>query len=140
MRGVFSLSGLIICLYWFCCCSKHSLFAVAPVIAPFQFDGPQNTGSLVVLPCFVPTGDSPMKIKWYLNGKQIVHHLKGVNIASFGNQGSILNINSVESHHRGEYTCVAENAAGKAKYSAVLDVKGTILFCIVRFLFVFIFT
>lgn len=104
---------------------------MAPVISPFQFDGPQNTGSLVVLPCFVPTGDSPMKIKWYLNGKQIIHHLKGVNIASFGNQGSILNINSVEPHHRGEYTCVAENAAGKAKYSAVLDVKGT------KFYFVF---
>lgn len=98
---------------------------MAPVISPFQFDGPQNTGNLVVLPCFVLTGDSPMKIKWYLNGKQIVHHLKGVAITSFGSQGSILNINSVEPHHRGEYTCVAENSAGKDKFSAVLDVKGT---------------
>lgn len=104
--------------------SKRASFTVAPVITPFQFDGPQNTGAVVVVPCFVPTGDSPMKVKWYLNGRQIVHHLKGVSISSFGSQGSILNINSVESHHEGEYACVAENAAGKAKYSAVLHVNG----------------
>lgn len=98
---------------------------MAPVISPFQFDGPQNTGSLVVLPCFALTGDKPMKIKWYLNGRQIVHHLKGVSISSLDDHASILNFNSVEPHHRGEYTCVAENVAGKAKYSAILDVNGT---------------
>lgn len=110
---------------------------MAPIISPFQFDGPQNTGSLVVLPCFVPTGDSPIKIKWYLNGKQIIHHLKGVAITSFGSQASILNINSVEPHHRGEYTCVAENPAGKAKFSARLDVNGTTNFLLFYFDLVF---
>lgn len=49
----------------------------------------------------------------------------GISTSSFGSQASILNINSVEPTHRGEYTCVASNAAGKSKYTAVLEVNGT---------------
>lgn len=98
---------------------------MAPVISPFQFDGPLNAGDRAFLTCYVPKGDHPLKIKWHLNGKHIPHHSMGISTSSFGSQASILNINSVEPTHRGEYTCVAINAAGKSKYTAVLEVNGT---------------
>lgn len=97
---------------------------MAPVISPFQFDGPLNAGDSAVLTCYVPKGDRPLKIKWFFNGKHITHHTRGISTSSFGSQASILNINSVESHHKGEYDCVVTNAAGKSKYVAYLDVNG----------------
>jgi hypothetical protein len=103
---------------------------VAPIISPFQFDGPLNAGDTAVLTCYVPKGDRPLKIKWFFNGRHITHHTRGISISSFGSQASILNINSVESHHKGEYDCVVTNAAGKSKYVAFLDVNGIVMsFC-----------
>lgn len=95
------------------------------MISPFQFDGPLNIGDSVFLPCNVPKGDRPLKIKWYMNGNHLAHNALGISISSFGSQASILNINSVEHSHKGEYTCVATNTAGKSRYTATLDVKGT---------------
>lgn len=72
----------------------------------------------------MPKGDRPLKIKWYLNGKHISHHTKGISTSVFGSQASILNIMSIEPHHRGDYTCIASNYAGKVEYTAQLDVTG----------------
>ncbi|KAG5890613.1 hypothetical protein JTB14_005123 [Gonioctena quinquepunctata] len=96
---------------------------VAPIISPFQFDGPLNAGDNAILPCYVQQGDLPLKIKWFHNGHHINHHSKGISTSVFGSQASILNINSVEKHHRGEYACVVTNAAGKSRFIARLDVN-----------------
>lgn len=42
----------------------------------------------------------------------------------FGSQASILNINSVKRIHRGEYSCVVSNPAGKIEYGTMLEVNG----------------
>lgn len=98
---------------------------MAPVISPFQFDGPLNAGDSAFVTCFVPQGDRPLKIKWYHNSHHITHHSKGIATSPFGSQASILNINFVEPHHRGEYACVATNAAGKTRFVSTLNVNGT---------------
>lgn len=100
------------------------LFTVAPVVSPFQFDGPLNAGDSAILTCYVPQGDRPLKIKWYHNGRHITHHSKGISTSAFGSQASILNINHVEPHHRGEYSCLVTNVAGKSKFTAFLNVNG----------------
>lgn len=105
------------------------LFAVAPVVSPFQFDGPLNAGDSAILTCYVPQGDRPLKIKWYHNGRHITHHSKGISTSAFGSQASILNINYVEPHHRGEYSCLVTNAAGKSKFTAFLNVNGRSVSC-----------
>lgn len=97
---------------------------VAPVVSPFQFDGPLNAGDSAVLTCNVPKGDRPLKFKWYHNGRHITHHTKGVTTLPFGSQTNILNILAVEPHHKGEYACIVTNAAGKSRYSAELFVNG----------------
>lgn len=98
---------------------------MAPVISPFQFDGPLNAGDSAFVTCFVPQGDRPLKIKWYHNSHHITHHSKGISTSPFGSQASILNINYIEPHHRGEYACLATNAAGKTRFAATLNVNGT---------------
>lgn len=42
-----------------------------------------------------------------------------------GQRSLALNIDSISDNHRGNYTCEASNAAGVARYSAVLNVNGT---------------
>lgn len=97
---------------------------MVPAISPFQFDGPLNAGDSAVLTCYVPKGDKPLKIKWYHNNRHVTHHSKGITTSAFGSQATLLNIPSVEPHHKGEYTCIATNAAGKSSFSARLDVNG----------------
>lgn len=103
-----------------------SLFAVMPVISPFTFDGPLNEADSVVLTCYVPKGDKPVKIKWYHNGRHVSHHTRGISTSVFGSQASLLNIPTVEPAHRGNYTCAVTNAAGKTTFTAILDVNGTL--------------
>lgn len=38
----------------------------------------------------------------------------------------MLTIDSVTDEHSGNYTCVAQNKAGTARYSADLNVNGTV--------------
>ncbi|XP_066145681.1 cell adhesion molecule Dscam1 isoform X28 [Euwallacea fornicatus] len=96
---------------------------VAPVISPFQFDGPLNAGDSAVLTCYVPKGDKPLKIKWYHDHRHVSHHSKGIATSPFGSQASLLNIVSVEPHHKGDYTCITTNSAGKSSFTAHLDVN-----------------
>lgn len=42
-----------------------------------------------------------------------------------GQRSLALNIDSISDNHRGNYTCEASNAAGVARYSALLNVNGT---------------
>lgn len=63
-------------------------------------------------------------ISWTLNGHNIVNK-DGVVTASMNRRNSILTIESAQAYHTGEYTCLAENIVGVAKYSSYLNVKGT---------------
>lgn len=65
----------------------------------------------------------PVKFSWMFNGTPITNHLSIV-VAPYGKKTSLLSIESVDESHIGNYTCIANNRAGAATFSAELLVKG----------------
>lgn len=60
-------------------------------------------------------------------------------VTKAGNKVSTLTIESVRDVHSGTYTCVAQNKAGVARYSANLNVNGIFTHCTLTFeLFTFL--
>nr|CAH7736157.1 unnamed protein product [Callosobruchus chinensis] len=98
------------------------LVNVLPHIMPFSFEEEANRGDSVQVQCYINKGDMPMSFDWLLNGQSIPGHIT-VNIVSFGKKTSVLSIDSVDEHHAGNYSCVAENRAGSSSYTAQLSVK-----------------
>lgn len=111
--------------------NKKKILSVSPQITPFTFgDESINSGETVSVQCTISKGDRPLKLKWFLNGKD-VEGAYGITIMTM-KRFSTLNIDSVQAEHRGQYTCVATNPAGETSHSAYLNVNGailTIIFC-----------
>lgn len=107
----------------FSLCPFFYLSAVAPHLQPFAFDE-ANSGDLIIVHCAVVKGDTPISLKWLFEGR----HLEvgdGVGITALGDRVSALTIPAVRGEHAGEYACVADNPAGRARHSAHLKVNGT---------------
>ncbi|KAL3270307.1 hypothetical protein HHI36_009358, partial [Cryptolaemus montrouzieri] len=106
--------------------ASHSVILhvnVLPQIHPFDFgDETVDSGDIVMLTCVVSKGDFPMKIYWLLNNQEINKN-NGITIMNSNKRASQLTIESVQAHHAGEYSCVAENKAGFANYSTHLNVN-----------------
>ncbi|XP_043509532.1 Down syndrome cell adhesion molecule-like protein Dscam2 isoform X5 [Frieseomelitta varia] len=98
---------------------------VAPQIAPFSIgEEPANWGEQVSAMCSILKGDSPIEIRWSLNGEPIARASHpDVSVTKTGRKNSVLIIDSVTAHHAGEYTCVASNLVGSVSRSAVLSVN-----------------
>lgn len=97
---------------------------VVPHLQPFTFHENTNTGDLIIVHCAVIKGDTPITMKWLFEGR----HLEvgdDVQIRAMGDRVSTLTIPSVKGNHVGEYACVADNEAGRARHSAHLKVNGT---------------
>eukprot|EP00794_Sanderia_malayensis_P011383 gene11383-12569_t len=93
---------------------------VPPTITPIKWAA-FEVGHRKVETCEVPTGDMPIKITWYWNGK-ILENGRGVSIETRGFQ-SHLTFTVVTALHRGRYTCKAENKAGFALHSGELVIN-----------------
>ena len=103
-------------------CHPLILFlSVPPTIAPFQWT-PIEAGHRTSKTCQVPTGDLPIRITWYWNGK-IINNNNGVSIDNKDFLSHLL-FSEVKAEHRGRYTCKAENKAGSTSYSEELVVQG----------------
>lgn len=102
------------------------LFLVAPQIAPFSIgEEPANWGEQVSAMCSILKGDSPIEIRWSLNGEPITRtNHPDITVTKTGKKNSVLIIDSVTAHHAGEYTCVASNLVGSVSRSAELSVNG----------------
>jgi len=94
---------------------------VPPTITPFQWL-PTPEGHRTSATCQIPTGDLPIRITWYWNGKIIKNNHNGVSISN-RTFLSHLEFSDVKTEHRGRYTCKAENRAGSASYSKELIVQ-----------------
>lgn len=95
-----------------------------PNIVPFAFgEEPTSSGAFVQFVCTVKDGDLPLQISWLLNGKTVSDFLD-ISIVPAGSRGSILTIESVQYEHAGNFTCEAQNKAGKAEYIVGLQVNG----------------
>lgn len=94
-----------------------------PLIHAFAFEEEANSGDSVQLTCHASKGDLPLTIKWLHNHLPMFSHL-GVLTNKIGDRISLLTIPSVKDQNSGDYTCVAENAAGISNYTARLYVNG----------------
>lgn len=91
---------------------------------PFTFgDEPSYLGDSATVQCSVSSGDLPLQFLWTLNSES-VSSVYGIDVAFFGKKISVLRIDSLAENHAGNYTCLAQNIAGHASYSAELIVKG----------------
>lgn len=74
--------------------------------------------------CLVPQGDLPLDIFWTLNSALIVNGEDGFSVLRINKRTSLLNIDSLESYHRGVYKCIANNSAGYSEFMSELKVNG----------------
>jgi Immunoglobulin domain len=107
--------------------SNRPSVLVLPVINTFAFEEDTNGGDSVQVICHVAKGDLPLEVRWLFKGKPISSILR-IMITKIGDKSSLLSIPSVSAEHIGQYTCLASNRAGEAKFSADLNVKGTKIF------------
>lgn len=95
---------------------------------PFSFgEEPINTGDFATIQCSVHKGDLPIKISWLLNN-ETVDHYGGIIVSKVGSKISTITIDSVQENQAGEYTCIAENRAGKTHFGVILNVNGILNF------------
>lgn len=95
-----------------------------PSIVPFDFgEESVHLGAFIQVYCTVKDGDLPLEIMWLLNGKEL-SDFSGISTSPAGRRGSILSIESVQIENAGNFTCKAENKAGRAEYSTELKVNG----------------
>lgn len=69
----------------------------------------------------------PVSFLWMLNDESVTKYA-GINVGLFGKKSSVLNIDSIDQHHAGNYTCKASNVAGVSTYSAELIVRGIMMY------------
>lgn len=72
----------------------------------------------------ITKGDLPLSIRWSLNGKLVISGENGIVIGKVSPRVSTLSIESINSYHRGNFMCIAENAAGDSNFTTELRVNG----------------
>lgn len=82
-----------------------------------------NYGDTVSVTCTIAGGDLPLNVHWTLNGKLLESYLEIIT-EKRGKRINNLMVDTVAAKHAGNYTCIAENAAGVAQHSAELVVIG----------------
>lgn len=102
------------------------MLVVLPQIVPFNFGEEEiNAMEMVSASCTVNKGDLPINIYWTRNNRKIFTN-DGITINRSNQRISLLSIESVSDRHSGNYSCVAENAAGSVNYTTSLRVNGTV--------------
>ena len=99
---------------------------------PFLFPNKLlNEGMRSAVSCQILEGSLPITFRWDKDGQPLQGSsglfepvLDGVVIRSNDEYSSTLIIDHLKFEHRGNYTCVATNAAGLASHSAELTVNG----------------
>ena len=109
---------------------------VTPEIMPFTF-GDVYEGEVSQVSCVLSRGDPPVRIEWFHN-QQPIDTSDDVSIIATGTRGSVLLIQSLSSHHIGNYTCTASNRVASSSYTAPLIINGSVK--LATFLFIFRFS
>lgn len=68
-------------------------------------------------------GDLPINVRWTLNGDDI-ESWHEILTETRGKRIHVLMIESLKAKHAGNYTCIAQNAAGIVEHSSELIVNG----------------
>lgn len=104
------------------------LLLVPPQITPFEFgEEILNEGETASVSCVMNKGDLPVAFKWLFNGEEIKpRNNLGIVLTTISKKTSILNIEAVNSVHRGSYTCEIRNQAGQTNHTTLLSVNGSL--------------
>lgn len=86
-------------------------------------DEPMSYGEFINVQCIVTGGDMPVNITWLLNDKPFEEYLE-IYTTKRGKRILELTIESVAAKHMGNYSCVAENLAGRVNHTAEFRVNG----------------
>lgn len=89
---------------------------------PFEVDQALFSGESVQMMCHISKGDIPLEVKWEFNGNPLSSELGS--FTKVGERSSVLMLPLVTDAHTGNYTCIAKNRAGVARYTTVLKVTG----------------
>lgn len=72
-------------------------------------------------------GDLPVRFKWLFNGEEIrPRNNLGIVLTTISKKTSIMNIEAVNSVHRGSFTCELKNDAGETNHTTLLSVNGSL--------------
>ncbi|UYV61744.1 hypothetical protein LAZ67_1006263 [Cordylochernes scorpioides] len=93
--------------------SLHLRVLKKPVLSPLVIPKGLAEGMRVLVTCSVLTGDPPVTVRW-MKDNQPLNGLPDVEESALGDMGSSLAFGRVGSAHNGNYSCVAENMAGRA--------------------------
>ncbi|GFS50140.1 down syndrome cell adhesion molecule-like protein Dscam2 [Nephila pilipes] len=104
--------------------STYVSVVVAPVIDAQYFPDTitANEGERAKIICSVTTGDPPIRFKWLKNGFPFVS--AGKVSVQLLDDSSILLFRKVQASDRGQYTCIATNAATSTNMTSQLVVNG----------------
>lgn len=86
-----------------------------------------NYGESASVTCNIISGDLPIDIEWFFNGKPLTryhHELDKLKVADFGKRTKALSIDEVDARYAGLYSCKATNVASSVEYSHELIVNG----------------
>lgn len=97
---------------------------MTPHITPFEFESPIYAGENVQITCHVPKGDKPLSIYWRF--ENLTSNL-AFTTTVIGDRANFLSVTNVGPNNAGNYTCLAENAAGVDSYTAQLSIIGRFL-------------
>nr|XP_017031933.1 Down syndrome cell adhesion molecule-like protein Dscam2 isoform X37 [Drosophila kikkawai] len=96
---------------------------VLPKISPFSFgEESMSYGEFVNVQCTISGGDLPVNITWTLNDRPFEDYLE-ILTTKRGKRINELTIEAVSAKHVGNYSCIAENRAGRANHTAELKVN-----------------
>ncbi|KAG5667731.1 hypothetical protein PVAND_015702 [Polypedilum vanderplanki] len=110
--------------------SAYLSINVLPVIMPFSFgDEELNLDDSVNAVCSITKGDLPVKIYWMFKSHddEFPYNLTtddGIVITRNNQKVSMLSIEKLKPKHKGNYSCVAKNAAGTVMHSSYLSING----------------
>ncbi|GIY39004.1 down syndrome cell adhesion molecule-like protein Dscam2 [Caerostris darwini] len=98
----------------------HIKVIVKPLIEPFTFPKSLQTGQRFSVLCTITEGDPPIRIQWIKDSLQsfLASAHDGVRSVVVTPFSTTLVFESLAPEHRGNYTCVASNAAGTMSHTA----------------------
>ena len=112
-------------------------YIVPPTINKFTVGEHLRLGQRVSMLCSVTDGDLPLTLKWYRHDQLLMPTAEmsaapqpsgtGISITNIGQYESVLRIDNLRPEHNANFTCVAQNDAGKSQHSQMLRVKGTVI-------------
>lgn len=111
---------------------RHWLSQVPPKLSPFSFPISPREGERILAMCGVSDGDPPVRLQWlkdsfpiYGTGNSTYSHNAVISTHQMSEFGVLaLQIPHVTANDTGNYSCVAQNAAGHASYTLPLIVHG----------------